>query len=89
MVVIVKEHLEHVITDLISVYVLLEAFFCLATLSTEYISDDMLTFSTDELSDLGITNLIQFTNIATSVSICSITYISNKHSLECVYKSTP
>ena len=44
-------------------------FFCLASITTDDIEDDTLTFSTSELSILGISNPIQFNSIETEVSV--------------------
>ena len=41
---------------------------CLSEISTDDIEDDIFTFGPSELDDLGISNPLQFTNIATTVS---------------------
>ena len=41
---------------------------CLSVITTNAIEDDMITFGSSELSNLGISNPLQFINIETAVS---------------------
>ena len=42
---------------------------CLATISTNHVSDDSITFDSSDLSRLGIRNPLVFTSISTAVSV--------------------
>ena len=54
--------------------------FCLTnTITTDEISEDTLSFSASQLSDLGISNPLRFSGITTSVSMYSTLVVLHKH----------
>ena len=60
--------------------------FCLASLGTNYVQDDSMTFNSYDLSRLGISNPLVFSNISTSVSSayssCSYSIITSSNGIQ-------
>ena len=50
---------------------------CLASLGTNYVEDDSMTFSSHELSRLGISNPLVFSRISTSVRRFCMSYLQS------------